>query len=46
MVARMARERRPKRRDVLKYENAINGFLASMGNQAKFNVNHIVPMTF
>jgi integrase len=27
----------------LKYENAINGFLASLGNRAKFNVNHIAP---
>jgi integrase len=27
----------------LKYENSINGFLASLGNRAKFNVNQIVP---
>jgi integrase len=27
----------------LKYENAINGFLVSLGNRAKFNVNHIAP---
>ena len=27
----------------LKYENAINSFLASLGNRAKFNVNHIAP---
>ena len=27
----------------LKYENAINGFLASLGNRAKFNVDHIAP---
>src|SRR5262245_210587 len=27
----------------LKYENAINGFLASIGNRAKFNVNQIAP---
>ena len=27
----------------LKYENAINGFLASLGNRAKLNVNQIAP---
>jgi len=27
----------------LKYENAINSFLASLGNRAKFNVNQIAP---
>jgi integrase len=27
----------------LKYENAINGFLTSIGNRAKFNVNQIAP---
>jgi len=27
----------------LKYENAINGFLACVGNRAKFNVNQIAP---
>jgi integrase len=27
----------------LKYENAVNGFLASVGNRAKFNVNQIAP---
>ena len=27
----------------LKYENAINGFLTSVGNRAKFNVNQIAP---
>jgi integrase len=27
----------------LKYENAINGFLMSLSNRAKFNVNQIVP---
>jgi integrase len=27
----------------LKYENAINGFLGSIGNRAKFNVNQIAP---
>src|SRR5262245_19324742 len=27
----------------LKYENAINGFLVSIGNRAKFNVNQIAP---
>jgi integrase len=27
----------------LKYENVINSFLASLGNRAKFNVNHIAP---
>jgi integrase len=27
----------------LKYENAINGFLASLGSRAKFNVNQIAP---
>jgi len=27
----------------LKYKNAINGFLASIGNRAKFNVNQIAP---
>src|SRR4029453_15853673 len=27
----------------LKYENAVNGFLVSMGNRAKFNVNQVVP---
>jgi len=27
----------------LKYENAINGFLETVGNRAKFNVNQIAP---
>src|SRR5215468_8655766 len=27
----------------LKYENAINGFLACVGNRSKFNVNQIAP---
>jgi integrase len=27
----------------LKYENAINGFLACLGNRAKFNANQIAP---
>ena len=27
----------------LKYENAINGFVTSVGNRAKFNVNQIAP---
>jgi len=27
----------------LKYVNVINSFLASLGNRAKFNVNHIAP---
>jgi integrase len=28
----------------LKYENAINGFLASIGNRSKLNVNQIAPL--
>jgi integrase len=27
----------------LKYENSLNGFLASLGNRAKFNANQIAP---
>jgi integrase len=27
----------------LKYQNAINGFIASIGNRAKFNVNQVAP---
>jgi hypothetical protein len=40
----VARQKRTKAEGTfLKYENAINGFLASLGPRAKLNVNQIAP---